>query len=255
MGYRGLRECVNDLEKTGQLIRIEQEIDARLEAAEIQRRVYQADGPAIYFANVRNCQFPMVSNLFGTLERTRYIFRDALSAVNHLVELKVDPTQFWKHPLRYLDVPFSLLHMLPRSRSRGAVIENQIQIEDLPQLQSWPEDGGSFITLPQVYTESPKRGGLMNSNLGMYRIQLAGNEYQPNKQIGLHYQIHRSIGVHHAEAIEKGEPLKVNIFVGGSPAMTLSAVMPLPEGLSELTFAGALGKRAIRMIRNKQGLP
>ncbi|HAH45101.1 MAG TPA: 3-octaprenyl-4-hydroxybenzoate carboxy-lyase, partial [Planctomycetaceae bacterium] len=102
---------------------------------------------------------------------------------------------------------------------------------------------------------SPTRGGLMNSNLGMYRIQLSGNEYQPDQQIGMHYQIHRSIGVHHAEAIEKGEPLKVNIFVGGSPAMTLSAVMPLPEGLSELTFAGALSKRAIRMVRNKNGLP
>lgn len=255
MGYRGLRECVTDLERTGQLIRIEQEIDANLEAAEIQRRVYQAGGPAIYFANVRDCRFPMVSNLFGTLERTRYIFRDALEAVSHLVELKVDPSQFWKHPLRYRDVPFSLLHMLPRSRSRGPILENKIQIEDLPQLKSWPDDGGPFITLPQVYTESPKRGGLMNSNLGMYRIQLTGNQYQTNKQIGMHYQIHRSIGVHHAEAIEKGEPLKVNVFVGGTPAMTLSAVMPLPEGLSELTFAGALSKRAIRMVKNKQGLP
>ncbi|QDV18166.1 4-hydroxybenzoate decarboxylase subunit C [Gimesia panareensis] len=255
MGYRGLRECVNDLERTGQLIRIEQEIDANLEAAEIQRRVYQAGGPAVFFANVRNCRFPMVSNLFGTLERTRYIFRDALRAVNHLVELKVDPSQFWKHPWRYRDVPFSLLHILPRNCSRGPIMQNRIQLQDLPQLKSWPDDGGPFVTLPQVYTESPHRGGLMNSNLGMYRIQLAGNEYQPNQQIGLHYQIHRSIGVHHAEAIEKGEPLKVNVFVGGAPAMTLSAVMPLPEGLSELTFAGALSKRAIRMVRNPGGLP
>ncbi|WP_417393337.1 UbiD family decarboxylase [Gimesia sp.] len=255
MGYRGLRACVNDLERTGQLIRIDQEIDAHLEAAEIQRRVYHAGGPAVFFTHVKNCRFPMVSNLFGTLERTRYIFRDALQAVNHLVELKVDPSRFWKQPFRYRDVPFSLLHMLPRSRRTGPVMQNQIRISDLPQLKSWPDDGGAFVTLPQVYTESPTRGGLMNSNLGMYRIQLSGNEYQPDQQIGMHYQIHRSIGVHHAEAIEKGEPLKVNIFVGGSPAMTLSAVMPLPEGLSELTFAGALSKRAIRMVRNKNGLP
>ncbi|WP_417382588.1 UbiD family decarboxylase [Gimesia sp.] len=255
MGYRGLRACVNDLEQTGQLIRIEQEIDANLEAAEIQRRVYQAGGPAVYFANVKDCRFPMVSNLFGTMERTRFIFRDALQAVNHLVELKVDPSQFWKHPFRYKSVPFSLLHMLPRARRTGPVMENQIRISDLPQLKSWPDDGGPFVTLPQVYTESPKRGGLMNSNLGMYRIQLGGNDYQSDQQLGMHYQIHRSIGVHHAEAIEKGEPLKVNIFVGGSPAMTLSAVMPLPEGLSELTFAGALSKRAIRMVKNKNGLP
>ncbi|MEZ6044852.1 MAG: UbiD family decarboxylase [Planctomycetaceae bacterium] len=102
--------------------------------------------------------------------------------------------------------------------------------------------------MPQVYTEHPDKPGLMNSNLGMYRVQLSGNQYAHNQEIGLHYQIHRSIGVHHAAAIARGEPLRVNIFVGGTPAMTLAAVMPLPEGMSELTFAGALSGRAIRMV-------
>ena len=69
MGYRNLRECVTDLERAGHLVRIETEIDAHLEAAEIQRRVYEAGGPALYFANVKGCRFPMVSNLFGTRER------------------------------------------------------------------------------------------------------------------------------------------------------------------------------------------
>jgi 4-hydroxy-3-polyprenylbenzoate decarboxylase len=116
-------------------------------------------------------------------------------------------------------------------------------------LKSWPDDGGAFITLPQVYTEDVGRPGLMSSNLGMYRVQLSGKEYQTNQQIGLHYQIHRSIGVHHAKAIAQGEPFRVNIFVGGSPAMTLAAVMPLPEGMSELTFAGALQNRRVKMVR------
>jgi 4-hydroxy-3-polyprenylbenzoate decarboxylase len=89
----------------------------------------------------------------------------------------------------------------------------------------------------------------------MYRIQLSGNEYQLNRQIGLHYQIHRSIGVHHAAAIQSGGPFRVNIFVGGPPALTLAAVMPLPEGLSELTFAGALGGRRVRLVRQRDGLP
>jgi 4-hydroxy-3-polyprenylbenzoate decarboxylase len=124
----------------------------------------------------------------------------------------------------------------------------QTTIDLLPQLKCWPDDGGGFITLPQVYSEHPNHPGFKNSNLGMYRVQLGGNDYIPNREIGLHYQIHRSIGVHHAAAIQRGEKLKVNIFVGGPPAMTLSAVMPLPEGLSELLFAAALGRRPVRMV-------
>src|SRR5882724_12336345 len=100
MGYRSLRDCVQDLERTNQLVRIEQEIDPHLEAAAIQRRVYQADGPALYFARVKGCRFPMVSNLFGTLPRTRFLFRDMLAAVRHLVELKVDPSGFGRQPFR-----------------------------------------------------------------------------------------------------------------------------------------------------------
>ena len=114
MGYRNLRECVADLERTGQLVRLEQEIDPYLEAAEIQRRVYQAGGPALFFSRVKGCRFPMVSNLFGTIERTRFLFRDTLQAVRHLVELKIDPSSFFRHPWRYRDVPRALWHLRPR---------------------------------------------------------------------------------------------------------------------------------------------
>ncbi|MFN4258169.1 MAG: UbiD family decarboxylase [Gemmataceae bacterium] len=255
MTYRSLRECVADLERTGQLVRIEQEIDPYLEAAEIQRRVYQAQGPAIYYARVQGCAFPMVSNLFGTLERTRFLFRDTLEAVRHLVELKIDPGHFWKRPWRYRDVPATLWHLRPKFVRNGPVIARQTTIRQLPQLQSWPRDGGAFITLPQVYTEDADRPGWRSSNLGMYRIQLSGGQYRPDEQIGLHYQIHRGIGVHHAKAIQRGIPFHVNIFVGGPPAMTLAAVMPLPEGLPELAFAGALGGRRIRLIPQPGHLP
>jgi 4-hydroxy-3-polyprenylbenzoate decarboxylase len=83
----------------------------------------------------------------------------------------------------------------------------------------------------------------------MYRVQLSGNAYEPDRQVGLHYQIHRGIGVHHSHALRKGVPFRVNVFVGGPPALTLAAVMPLPEGLPELAFAGALGGRRVRMVR------
>jgi 4-hydroxy-3-polyprenylbenzoate decarboxylase len=255
MGYRSLRHCVQDLERTHQLVRLEQEIDPYLEAAEIQRRVYQAQGPAIYFARVKGCRFPMVSNLFGTLARTRFLFRDTLAAVRHLVELKIDPASFWKKPWRYRDVPRTLWFLRPKKVRTGPVLTHHTSIHELPQLVCWPRDGGPFITLPQVYTEHADHPGWRHSNLGMYRVQLGGNEYQTDRQVGLHYQIHRGIGVHHAAALRKGVPFRVSIFVGGPPAMTLAAVMPLPESLPELAFAGALGGRRVRLAYPPGSLP
>jgi 4-hydroxy-3-polyprenylbenzoate decarboxylase len=252
MGYKSLRACVADLERTGELVRIDQEIDPYLEAAEIQRRVYQASGPAVYYANVKGCRFPMVSNLFGTMERVRFLFRDTLEAVRRLVELKIDPSAFWKNPWRYRAMPRALWHLRPRLVTSGPVLAHEIAIDQLPQLVSWPRDGGAFITLPQVYTEDADRPGWRHSNLGMYRVQLSGGAYERNRQVGLHYQIHRGIGVHHAAAIRRGVPFRVSVGIGGPPALTLAAVMPLPEGLPELAFAGALGGRRVRMVQETQ---
>jgi len=251
MTIRSMSACVADLRRGNHLIEIDEPVDPHLEAAEIQRRVYQAGGPAILLRNVKGCRFPMVSNLFGTMERTRYLFRHTLDAVKQLVQIKIDPQAGLKRPLSSLRATPTALHMLPRKVRSGPILKHKIQATDLPPLVSWPNDGGAFVTLPQVYSEDVTAPGLMKSNLGMYRVQLSGNEYETNRQVGLHYQIHRSIGVHHAKAIEAGKPFRVNIFVGGNPAMTLAAVMPLPEGMSELMFGGALAGHRIRMIPGK----
>ncbi len=255
MGYRNLAECVRDLAKHGQLVEIDLEIDPNLEASALQRRLYEVGGPAVLLKNVKGCRFPMLGNLYGTIDRTRFLFRDTLEAVRHLVELKVAPPEGLKHPWRYRNVPWTALHLLPKSVTRGPILAHQTTIAHLPQLKSWPMDGGAFITLPQVYSEDPERPGLAKSNLGMYRVQLSGNSYAPNAEVGLHYQLHRGIGVHHHAAIKRGEPLKVNIFVGGPPVMAVAAVMPLPEGLPELSFAGALGGRRVQMVRVPGQLP
>lgn len=241
--------CVDDLERRGELVRIEEEVDPHLEAAEIQRRVYARGGPAVYFARVRGCRFPMVSNVFGTLERSRLIFRDALDGVARLIELKIDPGAALRNPFKYLGVPWAALHALPKRVGHAPVLAHQIPVSELPQVVSWPDDGGPFVTLPQVYTEDPTAPGAMRSNLGMYRVQLGGNDYDKDREIGLHYQIHRGIGVHHEAARREGKRLPVQVFVGGPPAHTLAAVMPLPEGLPELFFAGALGRRRVRLAQ------
>lgn len=254
MGYKNLQQCVNDLETHGHLVRISEEVDAELEAAEIHRRVYDAGGPAILFDNVKGCQFRMASNLFGTMERARFMFRDALAGVELLIRLKKDPTELLKNPLKIPTVLRTLLSMRPAKRRTGPVMQHQTTIDQLPPLKSWPMDGGAFVTLPAVFTEHPNRPGYMNSNLGMYRVQLTGNDYETNKQIGLHYQIHRSIGFHHAAALAANKPMHVNIFVGGPPSIPVAAVMPLPDGIPEVAFAGALSRRAIRMVR-QSGAP
>ncbi len=253
MGYRNLQECVRDLERTGQLVRISAEIDPYLEMAEIQRRIYRAGGPALLFERVKGTRFPMLGNLYGTMERTRFLFRDTLDLVRRLVEIKIDPGVIAKSPFRYLRALPVAWAMRPKRVWRAPLLECETTLDQLPSLQSWPNDGGPYITLPAVYTEHPDTPGWAKSNLGMYRIQLAGNDYLPNREVGLHYQIHRGIGVHHAAAIRRGEKLHVNIYVGGPPSLPLSAVMPLPEGLSELTFAGALSGQRMRMVAAPHG--
>jgi 4-hydroxy-3-polyprenylbenzoate decarboxylase len=255
VGYRSLAECVRELEREKQLIAIDHEVDPFLEVAAIQRRVYQVGGPALLFRRVKGTQFPVLGNLFGTIERAKFIYRDTLESVRRLVELKVDPGALAKNPWRYRGTPRTLWRLLPRPVRSGPILRHQTAVDQLPQIQCWPMDGGPFVTLPQVYTEDPDRPGLRGSNLGMYRIQLAGNSYEGNREIGLHYQIHRGIGVHHATAIRRGEVLRVNVFVGGPPALTVAAVMPLPEGLPELAFAGVLGGRRVAMVRPDGCLP
>jgi 4-hydroxy-3-polyprenylbenzoate decarboxylase len=255
MGYSNLAQCLNDLQKKGELLHIDEEVDPCLEIGVIQRRVFQAKGPALVFNNVKGTSFPMAANIFGTLQRTRYIFRDSLKRVQSLLELKADPFELLKHPLRHAGTSKALYHVLPQKVKSGPIKEKETSISRLPQLKSWPQDGGSYITLPQVYTESPSQPGFKNSNLGMYRIQLSGNQYQTDREIGLHYQIHRGIGYHHAQALKKGTELKVNVFVGGPPALTLAAIMPLPEGIPEVYFAGLLCGERIPFLKAENNLP
>jgi 4-hydroxy-3-polyprenylbenzoate decarboxylase len=254
MGYKSLQDCINDLEQHGHLIRIKQEVDPYLEMAAIHLRVYEHQGPALLFENVKGSKFPAVSNLFGTLDRSKFMFRDTLEKIKTLVDIKGDPVKAVKHPFRYLNVAATAISALPmKTSSRAPINFGRTQISELPQIVNWPMDGGPFVTMPQVYTEDPDKSGIMNANLGMYRIQLGGNEYVQNKEVGLHYQLHRGIGIHQTKANAKGQPLKVSIFVGGPPSHPLSAVMPLPEGLSEMTFAGALGNRRFRYFYDEEG--
>jgi len=245
--YKNLEDCLKDLEKDNQLIRIKEEVDANLEMAAIHLRVFESKGPALLFENIKGTSFRAASNIFGTIDRSKFIFRDSFNQIQDLIELKNDPIKFFKKPFANIKTGWNALHALPLKNP--IINENkfhEIKISDLPLIKHWKLDGGAFVTLPQVYTEDVDQPGIMKANLGMYRIQLDGNNYTLNEEIGLHYQLHRGIGVHQKKANRIGKPLKVSIFVGGPPSHTVAAVMPLPEGMSEMTFAGVLGGRRFR---------
>jgi 4-hydroxy-3-polyprenylbenzoate decarboxylase len=247
MAYKSLQQCVSDLDKKGELLKISDEINPDLDMATLHLDEFAKGGKAILFENVKGSKFSAVSNLFGTLERSKFMFRDSLQIVKDLIDIKTNPISVFNNLAKAIFTALNGIYALPKKvRFKGF---NEIKIEDLPQIKCWKDDGGAFITLPQVYSEDVENPGIMNSNLGMYRVQLSGNDYVQNKEVGMHYQIHRGIGVHQHKANQKGEPLKVSIFIGGPPAHTFAAVMPLPEGMSELSFAGVLGKRRFRYAK------
>lgn len=254
MIYKSLESAAIDLEQNGQLLRIPIEVDPDLEMAEIHRRVFEAGGPALLFEKVKGSPFRALSNLYGTFERTEWLFRHTLEKVQKVIQLKADPTAALRAPLHYASAPLTALTALPRKqRFRVPVAYGQTTVSQLPQIKSWPMDGGAFVTMPQVLSLPPGSKNIMQSNLGMYRIQLSGNAYLPDREIGMHYQLHRGIGVHHTQYNSSNDPFRVSIFVGGPPSHAFSAIMPLPEGLSELTFAGLLGGRRFRYAWDDQG--
>lgn len=254
MGYSTLQHAIADLEKHGHLRRIRDEVDPYLEMSAIHLEEFRRGGKALYFERVKGSRFPAVSNLFGDIDRSRFLFRDTWTSMQKLIALKNNPMEALKKPLENIGIPFLAWKALPRKLGSGSLHGfRECAISDLPQIIHWPNDGGPFVTLPAVYTEDIDQPGIMHANLGMYRIQLGGNDYVQEREIGLHYQLHRGIGVHQSKTNAKGLPLKVSIFLGGPPSHILSAVMPLPEGLSEMTFAGALNKRRFRYFYDAEG--
>ena len=244
MSYKSLLECILDLEKNGEVKNISNKIDPNLEAASIHLNEFSKSGKAIFFHNLKGTKYRAVSNLFGTINRSKYIFRDSLQIVKDFVAIKINPITILKNPIRGIITLLHGIYAIPKKvKFKGF---EEINIQDLPQIKCWKDDGGAFITLPQVYSEDIENPGIFNSNLGMYRIQISGNDYKQNKEVGMHYQLHRGIGIHQKKANQKGDSLKVSIFVGGPPAHTFAAVMPLPEGMSEISFAGVLAKRRFR---------
>ena len=249
--YSSLEQALLDLEKAGMLRRIREEVDPYLEMAEIARQAFDSKGPALLFEKVKGSRFRAACNIFGTRERMDFLFRDTLESTRTAVLFKSNPAEFFRHPTpsRLTRAALAGIRSLPLCSGSIRDFE-KCTLADLPQVVGWPEDGGPFLTLPQVATLPSETAKILTANLGMYRVQIAGNEFAPD-ECGIHYQINRDIARHHRKAIEEGRALKVSVFLGGPPAHTIAAVMPMPEDLSELTFAGMLGGRRFRYFMHE----
>lgn len=239
--FTNIQAFIGALEKEKDLVRIGAEVDPHLEAAEIHRRVISEEGPAILFEKIKGSPFPLVTNLFGTRKRIEIAFgskpENFIKEVASLPHTILPPSfgKIWNKRRLFLD-----LMKVGTSGMRRApvaeVIETPPNLSALPLLTTWKEDGGPFITLPLVYTEHPE---LKIPNLGMYRMQ----RYDASTT-GLHCQIGKGGGFHLAEAKRRGEKLPVSVFIGGPPALILSAISPLPENVPEILLASlVMGKK------------
>ena len=246
MSHPSLEAALLDLEKHGMLLRIREEVSPDLLMPKMAEIATKESMPALLFERVKGSPFRAAANIFGTVERARFLFRKTWQKAETAIAFHADPASVLKQPKSLAMLPGIGISALPRKSLSAPVLAQTTTLDRLPQIRLHREDGGAFLTLPQVFSQMPGEKNALKSNLGMYRIQISGNDYIPNRECGLHYQIERDIARHHEVALEKNEPLKVSVWLGGPPAHTLAAIMPMPPELSELTFAGLLGGRAFR---------
>lgn len=225
MNLTNLERLVALLVKEKEIVFIEEEVDPHLELAEIHRRVIAAGGPALFFTKVKGSPFPVVTNLFGSEKRVHLAFgRRPEQFVKDTVSFLQRPSFRWDLLKQGLKIGF-------KKRGRGPT-EELSDLNQLPLLTSWPEDGGPFITWPTIYTEPPGGG---TGNLGVYRVQRFDGQ-----TTGLHWQIAKGGGYHYWQAEQQNKPLPVSIILGGAPALIMAAVAPLPENVPELLLASLL---------------
>ncbi len=252
MSFPDLRSFLDQLRRDGDLVTVESEVDPHLEVAEIHRRVVAGGGPALLFTNVKGSGFRLVTNLFGTARRAEMAFGERplrlIRRVVELVETIMPPTPAKLWSAR--DVGMEVLKVGTRRRSTGPVTERvtqDVRLDRLPALTCWPEDGGPFVTLPLVYTTHPDKAG---HNLGMYRMQV-----YDARTTGMHWQIGKGGGYHYAVAERRDQTLPATVFLGGPPALILSAIAPLPENVPELMLASLIAGERLPQVHGHGSHP
>jgi 4-hydroxy-3-polyprenylbenzoate decarboxylase len=252
MAWDGMGAFVRALEQRSELTRVRQRVDPRLEVSAIADRVMKAGGPALLFEDVGGSRFPLLINAFGSRSRMSMALGvDDLDvharSLAELVQVGGPAgAAAWLQLARKLP---ELSHVPPRSTASGPCHDvvrhgDDVDLDALPILTSWPLDGGPFITLPQVITRDPDTG---TRNVGCYRMQKLDR-----RTTAMHWQVHKTGARHFRRARELGlRRMEVAVALGGDPALTYAATAPLPDGVDEWMFAGFLRGRAVSTVKCK----
>ncbi len=247
MKIYSLQDFIKYLDSNGELIRIKAEVDARLEVTEISIRALQEGMPALLFENVKGAKFPLAMNVLASDKRIELALGKHPDQLGkELITFMEDamppgPKVFFKHAGITKRIFSSLPKKTCRPTSQEVVINPDLN--DIPVITSWPEDGGPFITLPQVFTYDPHDG---KRNVGMYRMQIFDGQ-----TTGMHWQIQKGGGFHYYQARKLGREFEIAVALGTDPALLLATVAALPEGIDEVMFSGFLRSRRTRMVKGK----
>ena len=261
MAYRSFRAFIEALDKCGELKHVDLAVDTDLQIAEWADREMKSagGGKALLFdrplVDGKPSQFPVAINTMGSPKRMAMALGvDSVDDIAQEIQLilKAKPPTDLREGWSLLKQGIHLLHAKPRHVKEAACQEVVHRIEDgqsdfsladLPILKCWPDDGGRFITLPNVHTRDPETGA---RNVGMYRMQV-----YDDRTTGMHWQVHKVGARHGKRYYERGERMPVAVTIGGDPALTFAATAPLPDGLDEILFAGFLRRKSVDLVRCK----
>ena len=248
MAYEDLRSFLKTLEREGELRRIKVQVDPLLEVGEITDRVQKAHGPALLFENVKGSDLPLAMNVFGT--QRRLCLALGIKSLDEIGERIGD--------LLKPELPHGLsgfkdalgkvaqLRSVPPKHVKSApcqqivLTDDQVDLNALPALHTWPNDGGAFFNLGLTHTKHPETGA---RNLGLYRLQR-----HDARTIGMHWQIHKDSTNHYAVAQRLGERLPVAVAFGCPPVVTYAATAPLPADIDEYLFAGFVQRERVELV-------
>jgi 4-hydroxy-3-polyprenylbenzoate decarboxylase len=245
--FRTFGDFARYLERIGELHRVSVEVDPYLEITEIAARAIREQKQALLFERVKGSRYPVVVNALASDFRCQLALQRQPSELGQeLVRFLGDvfppkPSVIFKHrslARRFLSTPVKIVRT-----GLGQEIQESPDLDALPVLTCWPEDGGRFITLPQVVTYDPLT---RKRNMGMYRMHVFDK-----KTTGVHWQIQKGGGFHFSRAEKLGQPLELAVAIGTDPALLLATVAPLPENIDEAMFAGFLRGRRSEFVKAK----